>query len=134
MLRPRSRDDASAARPAAPPVGRTQDRVAVSGDRLVRLEAGQVRFPFEWLRTRRGSRRKTMTQSVQEFLHRYLKGTRGSFLLHVLPAGFVRICDCESPANRGRTAKLARGRGLKPGRDALAEIDKPEGACQSSRA
>jgi len=45
-----------------------------------------------------------MTLPAAEFL--------GRFLLHVLPAGFVRIRHFGFLANRGRTAKLARCRAL----------------------
>jgi hypothetical protein len=45
-----------------------------------------------------------MTLSADEFLRR--------FLLHVLPAGFVRIRHFGFLATRGRTAKLARCRAL----------------------
>jgi len=45
-----------------------------------------------------------MTLPAAEFLRR--------FLLHVLPAGFVRIRHFGFLANRGRTAKLARCRAL----------------------
>jgi hypothetical protein len=45
-----------------------------------------------------------MALSAEEFLRR--------FLLHVLPAGFVRIRPFGLLANRGRAAKLARCRAL----------------------
>jgi hypothetical protein len=45
-----------------------------------------------------------MTLSPEEFLRR--------FLLHVLPAGFVRIRHFGFLANRGGRAKRARGRAL----------------------
>ena len=45
-----------------------------------------------------------MTLPVEEFLRR--------FLLHVLPAGFVRIRPFGVLANRTRTVKLARCRAL----------------------
>lgn len=83
-------------------LGRYTHRVAISNDRLVSLEAGQVRF--RWKDYARGSRVKTMTLSAEEFLRR--------FLLHVLPGGFVRIRHFGFLANRGHTAKLARCRAL----------------------
>jgi hypothetical protein len=76
--------------------------VAISNERLVSVAAGQVRF--RWKDYARGNRIKTMTLSAEEFLRR--------FLLHVLPAGFVRIRHFGFLANRGRTAKLARCRVL----------------------
>jgi len=93
--------------------------VAISNDRLVSVDAGQVRFHStgltagRWRDYARGNRVRTMTLSAAEFLRR--------FLLHVLPTGFVRTCLRAAHrqirhfgllANRGRTAKLARCRAL----------------------
>jgi len=83
-------------------LGRYTHRVAISNDRLVSGDAGQVRF--RWKDYARGNRVRTMTLAADEFLRR--------FLLHVLPAGFVRIRHFGLLANRGRTAKLARCRAL----------------------
>ncbi len=83
-------------------LGRYTHRVALSNDRLVSVDDGQVRF--RWRDYAHGNRVKTMTLSADEFLHR--------FLLHVLPAGFVRIRHFGFLANRGRTGKLARCRTL----------------------
>jgi len=83
-------------------LGRYTHRVAISNDRLVSVDAGQVRF--RWKDYAHGNRVKTMTLPAEEFLRR--------FLLHVLPAGFVRIRHFGFCANRGRTAKLARCRDL----------------------
>ncbi len=83
-------------------LGRYTHRVALSNDRLLSIDGGQVRF--RWTDYARGNRLKTMTLAAEEFLRR--------FLLHVLPAGFVRIRHCGFLANRGRTAKLARCREL----------------------
>ena len=71
-------------------------RVAISNDRLVNVDAGQVRF--RWKDYAHGNRLKTMTLAADEFLRR--------FLLHVLPGGFVRIRHFGFLANRTRTAKL----------------------------
>ena len=84
-------------------LGRYTHRVAISNDQLVNLEAGQVRF--RWTDYAHANRVKTMTLPAEEFLRR--------FLLHVLPASFVRIRHCGVLANRGRTAKLARCRVLR---------------------
>ena len=83
-------------------LGRYPHRVALSNDRLVSVDAGQVRF--RWKDSAHGNRLKTMTLSADEFLRR--------FLLHVLPAGFVRIRHFGFLANRGRPGKLARCRAL----------------------
>jgi hypothetical protein len=83
-------------------LGRYTHRVAISNERLVSVEAGQVRF--RWKDYAHGHRVKTMTLAAAEFLRR--------FLLHVLPAGFVRIRHFGLLANRTRTAKLTRCRTL----------------------
>jgi hypothetical protein len=83
-------------------LGRYTHRVAISNDRLLSVDAGQVRF--RWKDYAHGNRRKTMTLSAEECLRR--------FLLHVLPGGFVRIRHFGFLANRGRTAKLAHCRAL----------------------
>lgn len=83
-------------------LGRDTHRVALSNDRLVSVANGQVRF--RWKDYSRGNRLKTMTLSAAELLRR--------FLLHVLPAGFVRIRHFGFLANRTCTAKLARCREL----------------------
>ena len=59
---------------------------------------------FCWKDYAHGNRVRTMTLSPDEFLRR--------FLLHVLPAGLVRIRHFGFLANRGRRAKLARCRAL----------------------
>jgi hypothetical protein len=83
-------------------LGRYTHRVAISNDRLLSVDDGQVRF--RWTDYAHGHRVKTMTLAAAEFLRR--------FLLHVLPAGCVRIRHFGVLANRGRTAKLARCRVL----------------------
>ena len=83
-------------------LGRYTHRVAISNDRLLNLDDGQVRF--RWKDYAHGNRVKIMTLAAEEFLRR--------FLLHVLPGGFVRIRHFGFLANRGRTAKLARCRAL----------------------
>ncbi len=75
-------------------VGRYTHRVAISNNRLLDIEQGQV--SFRWKDYRQDSERKTMTLSADEFIRR--------FLLHVLPDGFL--------ANRYRREKLAQCRQL----------------------
>jgi hypothetical protein len=72
----------------------------MSNDRLVSVAEGQVRF--RWKDYAHGNHLKTMTLAAAEFLRRVL--------LHVLPAGCVRIRPFGVLANRGRTAKLAQCR------------------------
>jgi hypothetical protein len=76
--------------------------VAISNDRLLGLEDGEVRF--RWKDYRDGSRCKTMALDAGEFIRR--------FLLHVLPAGFQRIRYYGFLANRYRAEKLALCRKL----------------------
>jgi len=83
-------------------LGRYTHRVALSNDRLLSVADGQVRF--RWRDSAHGNRGKTMTLSAEEFLRR--------FLLHVLPAGFVRIRHFGFLATRGRPGKLAQCRAL----------------------
>jgi hypothetical protein len=91
-------------------LGRCTHRVAISNDRFVSVADGQVRF--RWKDYAHANRVKTMTLPAEEFLRRSLDRARDRFLLHVLPAGFVRIRHFGSLANRTATAKLARCRAL----------------------
>ena len=81
-------------------LGRYTHRVAISNDRLVSVDDGQVRF--RWKDYAHGNHLKIMTLAADEFLRR--------FLLHILPDRFVRIRHFGFLANRGRRAKLARCR------------------------
>lgn len=83
-------------------LGRYTHRVAISNDRLVHLEDGQV--TFRWKDYRKGNQEKLMTLSAEEFIRR--------FLLHVLPRGFVRIRHFGFLANCHREDKLALCREL----------------------
>lgn len=83
-------------------VGRYTHRVAISNNRLLGIEAGQVRF--QWKDYRDQGQQKTMTLSAEEFIRR--------FLLHVLPDGFQRIRYYGFFGNRYRQEKLARCRQL----------------------
>ena len=83
-------------------LGRYTHRVAISNDRLVRLEDGEV--TFRWKDYRQGNQQKLMTLKAEEFMRR--------FLLHVLPRGFVRIRHFGFLANCHRETKLALCREL----------------------
>ena len=83
-------------------LGRYTHRVALSNDRLVALRDGQVMF--RWRERRHSNRLKVMTLPAEEFIRR--------FLLHVLPAGFMRIRHYGVVGNRCRTPKLAACRCL----------------------
>ena len=83
-------------------VGRYTHRVAISNNRLLDIENGQV--SFEWKDYRAGGQVKTMTLSADEFIRR--------FLLHVLPDGFQRIRYYGFLGNRYRKQKLDQCRRL----------------------
>ena len=85
-------------------VGRYTHRVAISNERLLDLEGGQVRFRYKDYRADSAPEVKTMTLPAMEFIRR--------FLLHVLPAGFHRIRYYGFLGNRVRREKLARCRQL----------------------
>jgi len=77
-------------------LGRYTHRVALSNDRLVKLEGGQVTFRY---RDRKDNDRiKPMTLDASEFIRR--------FLLHILPDGFVKIRHYGILSNRNRNTKL----------------------------
>ena len=78
-------------------VGRYTHRVAISNNRLLDIEDGQVRF--KWKDYRGRDQVKTMTLAAEEFIRR--------FLLHVLPEGFQRIRYYGFLGNRHREEKLA---------------------------
>ena len=78
-------------------LGRYTHRVAISNDRLVRLQNGRVTFRY---RDRNDHDTvKLMTLDASEFIRR--------FLLHVLPDGFVKIRHYGILSNRNRKCKLA---------------------------
>ena len=83
-------------------VGRYTHRVAISNNRILNLEDGQVTFRYKDYR--HGSQQKTMTLSADEFIRR--------FLLHVLPEGFHRIRYYGFLGNRYRKEKLEQCRHL----------------------
>src|SRR5271155_482919 len=83
-------------------VGRYTHRVAISNNRLVSMQDGQVRF--RWKDYRDGNRQKTMSLQAGEFIRR--------FLIHVLPDGFHRIRYYGFLGNCHRTRKLERCRAL----------------------
>ena len=83
-------------------VGRYTHRIAISNNRLLAINDGNVRFRGKDYR--HGSRHATMTLTADEFIRR--------FMIHVLPDGFQRIRYYGFLSNRGRESKLARCREL----------------------
>jgi hypothetical protein len=74
-------------------------RVAISNNRILKLENGQVTFRYQESETRRW---KTRTVSAEEFIRRFLQ--------HVLPQGFqkVRYYGFFAPSQRHRLAQVHR--------------------------
>jgi hypothetical protein len=83
-------------------LGRYTHRVAISNNRLISMDNGQV--SFLWRDYKQGASKKTMTLQAEEFIRR--------FLLHVLPEGFKHIRSYGFLANRCRETKLAACRRL----------------------
>jgi len=77
-------------------LARYTHRVAISNGRLLSLDNGQVRF--RWRDSRHSNRSSVMKLDAVEFIRR--------FLLHVLPAGFVKIRHFGLLANRNRRQAL----------------------------
>jgi Putative transposase/Transposase zinc-binding domain len=95
-------------------LGRYTHRVALSNDRILKIENGEVTLSY---RDRKdGDRKRTMTLDAQEFVRR--------FLLHVLPEGFMRIRHFGFLANRSKKHALAQCRKLLKLDAALPEIPK----------
>ena len=98
-------------------LARYTHRVAISNQRLLALENGQVTFAYKNYADEQ--QHKTMTLSAEEFLRRFLQ--------HVLPRGFVKIRHYGLLANRGREEKLALCRRLLLPQTAAAALSQPSG-------
>ncbi|MCI0459644.1 MAG: IS91 family transposase [Gemmataceae bacterium] len=83
-------------------LARYTHRVAISNQRLLKMEEGKVFF--RWKDYAHGGEPKTMALDAVEFIRR--------FLLHVVPSGFVRIRHYGFLAHRHRAEKLAQCRRL----------------------
>jgi hypothetical protein len=83
-------------------------RVAITNDRIVSYENGQVTFRWR----DKNNEERLCTLEGQEFLRR--------FLLHVLPKGFVSIRSYGFLANRNRKTNIERARSL------IGQAQKPE--------
>jgi hypothetical protein len=79
-------------------LGRYTHRVAISNQRILSIDQGAVQFSYKDYAD--ASTRKIMTLSAVEFLRR--------FLMHVLPAGFVRIRYFGFLANRNRKGSFTQ--------------------------
>ncbi len=83
-------------------LARYTHRVAISNSRILSIEDGKV--SLLWKDYADGNKTKVMTLTATEFIRR--------FLLHILPAGFVRIRQYGFLAKRARKQKLALCRTL----------------------
>jgi hypothetical protein len=79
-------------------LGRYTHRVALSNDRLVKLEGNQV--TFRWRDSADNNKIKLLTIEAVEFIRR--------FLLHILPEQFVKIRYYGILSHRSRKGKLLR--------------------------
>ena len=86
-------------------LGRYTHRIAISNDRILKLEDGKV--SFYWRDYADGEKKKVMTLEASEFIRR--------FLLHVLPEHFVKIRHFGLLANRLRKNHISLCRELLDG-------------------
>jgi len=77
-------------------LGRYTHRVAISNNRIVKVENGYI--TFKWYDRDNEGKEKTLTITAQEFIRR--------FLLHVLPTGFMKIRYIGILSNRNKKTKL----------------------------
>lgn len=77
-------------------LGRYTHRVAISNNRILKLENGMVYF--KWRDYKDKNKWKVMTVTAQEFIRR--------FLMHVLPQGFMKIRHYGFLGNRNKIKKL----------------------------
>jgi hypothetical protein len=98
-------------------LGRYTHRIAISNNRILKIQDGNV--SFRWRDYADGDKQKTMTLKADEFIRR--------FLLHVLPSRYVRIRHFGLLANRSRKDNMALCRELIDGcKTVIKEKDKPE--------
>ncbi len=95
-------------------LGRYTHRVAISNNRILKVQNGQVTFSFRDRKDK--DRLKSMTLDAEKFIRR--------FLLHVLPEGFVRVRHFGFLANRAKKQSLSRCRQLLGLNPTLPEIPK----------
>jgi hypothetical protein len=82
-------------------LGHYTHRVAISNERIVAVDAREVRFRVR-ASAQAGNTRRTLVLPAETFIDR--------FFLHVLPKGFKRIRHYGLLGPAGKTAKLARAR------------------------
>ncbi len=98
-------------------LGRYTHRIAISNNRILKLQNGEV--SFHWRDYADDDKQKTMTLKAQEFIRR--------FLLHVLPHRYVRLRHFSLLSNRNRKNDIALCREfLEGGTTVTKEKDKQE--------
>lgn len=85
-------------------LGRYTHRVALSNDRLLKMEQDQVSFRYKDYRSHAPHKLRVMTLTAEEFIRR--------FLLHAIPPGFQRIRHYGLLASRNKKQTLALCRQL----------------------
>ena len=85
-------------------LGRYTHRVALSNDRLLNVEEGQVTFQYKDYRSHNKHKSRSMMVTAEEFIRR--------FLLHAIPPGFQRIRHYGLLASRNKKQTLALCRQL----------------------
>lgn len=79
-------------------LGRYTHKIAISNNRILKLENGNV--TFKWRDYRNCNQWKEMTLTANEFIRR--------FLMHVLPHGFMKIRHYGFLSSRGKQLKLPK--------------------------
>lgn len=79
-------------------LGRYTHRVAISNERILKIEEGKV--TFKWRDYKDGNKMKEMTVSIEEFIRR--------FMLHILPPRFMKIRYYGLLGNKNKKKKLLR--------------------------
>jgi hypothetical protein len=79
-------------------LGRYTHKTAISNSRILAASESEVRF--KWRDYREQNKIKVMVLATSEFIRR--------FLMHVLPAGFMRIRHYGFLANNGKRKRMAR--------------------------
>ena len=79
-------------------LGRYTHRVAISNERIVKVEEGKV--TFKWRDYKDNNKMKEMTITIEEFIRR--------FLVHILPPRFMKIRYYGILGNRNKKKKLLK--------------------------
>lgn len=79
-------------------LGRYTHRVAISNERIVKVEEGKV--TFKWRDYKDKNKMKEMTVTIEEFIRR--------FLIHILPPKFMKIRYYGILGNRNKKKKLLK--------------------------